>query len=95
MAFAHVELRLGLVVVGLGRDPALQQVGEARQHALSLLLLRLRRGQRRLQHGDLFRALADPQVGELRLGLGERGFGLRDGDRRVARLPAWRPLARP
>ena len=80
----HVERGLGLVVIGLCRDPALEQIGKPRENALGLLLLRLRRNERRLEHGDLLRPPADLQIGQLRLCLGQRCVGLRHRDRRVA-----------
>ena len=82
------ELKLGggIVELSLGRDTPLGQVLGTGQRALGLVGLGPGRAQCRLEHGDLFRALADPEVGELRLGLGKGGFRLGDCDVGVGRF---------
>ena len=70
----------GGVVVGLCAGAALVEVAGAVIFALGVRGLRFRHVHLRLEHRDLFRTLAHPQVGKLRLSLRKRRLGLRHGN---------------
>ena len=69
---------LRLVELGLRRKASRIEVALAIERAPGVLGLRPGGGQRSLDRGDLLRPAAIEDVGELRLGLGERGLGVAD-----------------
>ena len=74
----HAVVRLGLVKLRLGDYGAAVELLLALEGKLRLDRLRLGRSHGRVDDGDFLGALAELEVGELSLGLGEAGFRLAD-----------------